>query len=45
MGVVIEICIKYVNVDRVDIVSSELIKVMISKRKEGRRAISVLWLY
>ena len=37
--------ISSVNVDRVDIASSELIKVMISKRKEGRRAISVLWLY
>ena len=34
-----------VNIDKIDIVSSELIKVMISRRKEGRRAISVLWLY
>ena len=30
---------------QIDIVSSELIKVMVSRRKEGRRAISVLWLY
>ena len=29
---------------QIDIASSELIKVMISRRKEGRRAISVLWL-
>jgi hypothetical protein len=30
---------------QIDTVLSELIKVMISRRKEGRRAISVLWLY
>jgi hypothetical protein len=30
---------------QIDIVSSKLIKVMISRRKAGRRAISVLWLY
>jgi hypothetical protein len=29
----------YVNIDRIGIVSSELIKVMISRRKVGRRAI------
>ena len=29
--------ISSVNIDRIDIVSSELIKVMISRRKEGRK--------
>jgi hypothetical protein len=36
---------KNVNIDTVEVVSSELINVMISKGKEGGRAISVPWRY
>jgi hypothetical protein len=34
-----------VLIQQIEIMPSELVKVMISRRKEGGRAIPVLWLY